>query len=129
MERWTTKETDDGLYVVDENGDKVCFPLGPQSRASLIAAAPKLRTAVEHVLIASEDGGDMDDIDWNLLREALADADGEGTGHWIDDLDDPYGLLEDDGDDDLTEEERLEDARDEAADLKLRNMKYDEAGL
>ena len=30
-----------------------------------------LADAVEHVLIASEDCGDMDDIDWNLLREAL----------------------------------------------------------
>ncbi len=30
-----------------------------------------LRTVITHVLIASEDGGDMDDIDWNLLRESL----------------------------------------------------------
>ncbi len=30
-----------------------------------------LRSVIEHVLIASEDGGDMNDIDWNLLRESL----------------------------------------------------------
>ena len=40
------------------------------------AAAPKLLAAVEHVLIASEDGGDMDDIDWPMLRSALAKAKG-----------------------------------------------------
>lgn len=31
----------------------------------------KLKDVIEHVLIASEDGGDMNDIDWNLLREAM----------------------------------------------------------
>ena len=30
-----------------------------------------LRSVIEHVLIASEDGGTMNDIDWNFLREAL----------------------------------------------------------
>jgi len=30
-----------------------------------------LRSVIEHVLIASEDGGTMNDIDWNLLRAAL----------------------------------------------------------
>ncbi len=30
-----------------------------------------LRSVIEHVLIASEDGGTMNDIDWNLLREAF----------------------------------------------------------
>ena len=29
-----------------------------------------LRSVIEHLLIASEDGGTMNDIDWNLLREA-----------------------------------------------------------
>ncbi len=29
-----------------------------------------LRSVIEHVLIASEDGGTMNDIDWDLLREA-----------------------------------------------------------
>ena len=45
-----------------------------QANARLIAAAPDLFDAVEHVLIASEDGGDMDDIDFNMLRKALARA-------------------------------------------------------
>ena len=31
-----------------------------------------LLDAVEHVLIASEDGGDMNDIDWDLLRSVVA---------------------------------------------------------
>ena len=37
----------------------------------------ELLDALEHVLIASEDGGDMNDIDWNILREAIAKAKGE----------------------------------------------------
>ena len=40
--------------------------------ARLFAAAPDLLAAVEHVLIASEDGGDMEDIDWNLLRSVVS---------------------------------------------------------
>jgi hypothetical protein len=31
-----------------------------------------LRAAVEMVLIASEDGGDFNDVDFKMLREALA---------------------------------------------------------
>jgi hypothetical protein len=30
-----------------------------------------LREAIEHVLIASEDGGDMNDIDWDFLRKVI----------------------------------------------------------
>lgn len=37
-------------------------------------AKPTLLDAVEHVLIASENGGDMNDIDWNLLRSAVTEA-------------------------------------------------------
>jgi hypothetical protein len=44
--------------------------------AHLLAAAPELFDAVEHVLIASEDGGDMNDIDWNMLRSAVSRAKG-----------------------------------------------------
>jgi hypothetical protein len=29
-------------------------------------------SVLEHVLVASEDGGDMDDIDWDLLRSTVA---------------------------------------------------------
>jgi len=35
-------------------------------------AYPELIRAVEHVLIASEDGGDMDDIDWKMLQGIFA---------------------------------------------------------
>jgi hypothetical protein len=38
---------------------------------SLRAHEATLKAAVEQVLIASEDNGDMDDIDWNGLRAAL----------------------------------------------------------
>lgn len=47
-----------------------------EANARLIAAAPDLLAAVEQVLIASEDGGGMDDIDWNGLRAAIAKAKG-----------------------------------------------------
>ena len=43
----------------------------------LLAAAPDLLRAVDHVLRASEDGGGMNDIDWNQLRAAIAKAKGE----------------------------------------------------
>ena len=39
--------------------------------ARLFAAAPELLDAVDHVLIASEDGGGMNDIDWALLRRVV----------------------------------------------------------
>jgi hypothetical protein len=42
-------------------------------------AAPDLLTAIEHVLIASEDNGDMNDIDWQMLRSALAKAKGAAS--------------------------------------------------
>ena len=45
-----------------------------EANAALIAAAPDLLYACEQVLIASEDNGDMDDIDWNQLRAAIAKA-------------------------------------------------------
>jgi len=46
------------------------------ANACLIAAAPDLLNAIEHVLIASEDGGDMNDIDWDTLRRTAAKAKG-----------------------------------------------------
>ena len=44
----------------------------------LIAAAPDLLAACKQVLDASEDNGDMEDIDWNGLRSAIARAEGGG---------------------------------------------------
>jgi len=41
-------------------------------------AASKLMKAVLHVLEASEDGGDMDDIDFDFLRKAVKYADENG---------------------------------------------------
>lgn len=38
------------------------------------AECKRLRDAIEHVLSASEDGGDMSDIDWQMLRAALQEA-------------------------------------------------------
>lgn len=49
------------------------------ANARLIAAAPDLYAACEQVLQASEDGGDMEDIDWGMIRAALARANGGGA--------------------------------------------------
>ena len=49
----------------------------PQRNARLIAAAPELLAALEQVARASEDCGDMEDIDWTGLRAAIAKATGE----------------------------------------------------
>ena len=51
---------------------KKCGSTAAESR--LFAGAQALLDAVEHVLIASEDGGDMNDIDWDLLRRAVKGA-------------------------------------------------------
>jgi hypothetical protein len=45
-----------------------------EANARLIAAAPDLLAALEQVARASEDCGDMNDIDWNGLRAAIAKA-------------------------------------------------------
>ena len=47
-----------------------------EANARLIAAAPELLEALEGVLISSEDGGDMNDIDWSGIRTAIAKATG-----------------------------------------------------
>lgn len=40
------------------------------------SAVAKLFDAVDHVLFATEDGGNLDDIDFPLLRTAIAEAKG-----------------------------------------------------
>lgn len=45
-----------------------------EANARLIAASPELLDAVMQVLRASEDNGDMNDIDWNQLRSAARKA-------------------------------------------------------
>jgi hypothetical protein len=47
------------------------------ANARLIAASPCLLDACEQVLLASEDNGDMEDIDWKGLRAAVAKAKGQ----------------------------------------------------
>lgn len=58
----------------DEDADKGVVTEVDLANANLICAAPDLLTACEQVLLASEDGGDMDDIDWQGLRDAVAIA-------------------------------------------------------
>lgn len=62
-----------------EGGDwyDVAYVHSPNDAALLAHAYNTLQemvAAIEHVLIASEDGGDMNDIDWNMLRSALGKA-------------------------------------------------------
>jgi len=45
-----------------------------RANAKIMAAAPELLDALEMVLIASEDGGDINDIDFEQIREAIAKA-------------------------------------------------------
>ena len=49
------------------------------ANAQLIAAAPDMLEALEHVLMASEDDGSMEDIDFEMVRQALANAKGKET--------------------------------------------------
>jgi hypothetical protein len=45
-----------------------------EANARLIAAAPELLECVQQVLIASDDGGNMDDINWKALQTAVNKA-------------------------------------------------------
>ena len=47
-----------------------------EANAHLIAASPDLLHAVLQVLEVAEDHGEMTDIDWGLLRRAVAKAKG-----------------------------------------------------
>jgi len=55
----------------DEDYDYSVVTEIDKANANLICAAPDLLEACEQVLSASEDGGDMDDIDWGGLRAAV----------------------------------------------------------
>ena len=65
----------DGSTIVACPGGSAMAPLSEhKANAALIAAAPEMLEALEMVLIASEDGGDMNDIDFDQLRAAVAKA-------------------------------------------------------
>jgi hypothetical protein len=49
-----------------------------QANAKLIAASPDLLEALMDVFKTAEDGGKISDINWTLLRVAVAKATGEG---------------------------------------------------
>ena len=72
----------DDIVVRDNDGSIIancsidCYKTGVKKRARLMAASPDLFYAVNQVLVASEDGGDMDDINWGLLRKAWRKAGG-----------------------------------------------------
>lgn len=77
---WFIPESDPPIVRSKANGRDVCDVIAQEpseidhANARLIAAAPCLLKCVEHVLIASEDGGDMNDIDFDMLRAAIAKA-------------------------------------------------------
>lgn len=86
---WEADTKDSPALVLGPDGRVVATLRGPttnhpdryprkarDANARLIAAAPELLEAVEMVLTASEDGGDMDDIGWDQLRAAFAKAKG-----------------------------------------------------
>jgi hypothetical protein len=65
----------DGLHIATMEPRNSRTPAADQDAdARLIAAAPDLLAAVEHVLEASEDGGTFNDVDFTMLRAALAKA-------------------------------------------------------
>ena len=84
------KSSNDGeAFIIENNERTVCWTADSLNTLGVGVIAEKdkdlaefivkacnahevLVDAVTQVLDASEDGGDMDDIDWNLLREALA---------------------------------------------------------
>lgn len=55
----------------DEGAEAGTVTETDEANANLICAAPDLLEACEQVLLASEDGGGMDDIDWKGLRAAV----------------------------------------------------------
>ena len=61
------------IYTGNRNV-RFASPEEQEANARLIAAAPDLLAAVEHVLIASEDQGTFGDMDFDMLRAAIAKA-------------------------------------------------------
>lgn len=57
--------------ILGSCGRKCEKPEVAQANMDLIAAAPVLLRACEQVLVASEDGGTMTDIDWERLRASV----------------------------------------------------------
>ena len=55
-------------------GDNDCDIYDAHRFVHAVNILPELVEALEHVLIASEDNGDMNDINWGLLRSVLKKA-------------------------------------------------------
>lgn len=80
MTKWKGEVLGTTLRVVEDTGEQFtddvavlgdCRDPKVQARAKLIIAAPRLQNAICMVLDAD---GDLDAIDFNLLREVLADS-------------------------------------------------------
>lgn len=62
------------IAYMDREPGNGTLPVERDTNAQAIAAVPELIAALLGVLDSSEDGGDMDDIDWKGIRAALAKA-------------------------------------------------------
>lgn len=65
-----------GFWVVAHKGVSrhTMRTTNPMADASLIASSPNLLAAVEQVLLVKKNGGSMNNIDWPMLRDAVAKA-------------------------------------------------------
>ena len=67
---------DDDNYLCDNSGATANLEDFSEEATRLVAAAPDLLEACLMVFEAAEDCGDMNDIDWDQLRAAVAAATG-----------------------------------------------------
>ena len=68
---------DTGLWEIHDECGHLCNLESESTAEGIIHAVnmlPKLIAALRHVLIASEDNGDMNDISWGMLRDVLNEA-------------------------------------------------------
>ena len=78
-QRWmAARKNDEGGFDIIDETNKVVGHITDENDARAFVkrwnAHPALHDAVEHVLIASEDNGDMEDISFDTLRKALEEA-------------------------------------------------------
>jgi len=73
---WKSLGDDHNTWIETEHQDQVCVLTLPDNEANAafivkaVNAHDKLLAAVKMVFEAADDGGDMNDIDWDLLRDA-----------------------------------------------------------